>query len=105
MVVAAIIEQIDQHPMEAKTTTEYAKEASLNRKRFQAAFKYLTGTGVQEYRLNRRMLVASQHLQEDQKSIKEIAALCNFKSQRAFTAAFKKAFNMTPKEYLKLNAS
>jgi len=97
--VAAIIEHIDQHPLDQKTTLQYAREAGINRKRLQATFRHLTGIGVQEYRLGRRMSIAGQLLQAGEKSIKEIAIICHFKSQRAFSTAFKKAFSMTPLQY------
>ena len=103
VVVAAIIEKINQHPVEAKKTAQYAKEANISRKKFQAAFRHITGSGVQEYRLIKRMIFASQLLQEGQKPIKEIAIICQFKSQRAFTTAFKKSFGLTPLEYQKKN--
>ena len=99
VVVAAIIEKINQQPMDAKTTNEYAAEVFINRKKFQSAFRYLTGTGVQEYKNSQRMRIACQLLREEDKPIKEIAIICGFKSQRAFTTAFKNAFGMTPLEY------
>ena len=101
VVVAAIIEQINQHPVDAKTTLQYAVEASISRKMLQAAFRYITGVGVQEYRITQRMNFAKQLLQEGEKPIKEIAGICQFKSQRAFTTAFKKTFGMTPMKYQK----
>ena len=102
-VVAAIIEQINQHPADVKTTNQYALETNINRKKLQAAFKHVTGVGLQEYRLIRRMNFARQLLQEGQKPIKEIAIICRFKSQRAFTTSFKNAFGVTPLEYQKIN--
>jgi AraC-like DNA-binding protein len=99
VVVAGIIEQINQHPMDTKTTTDYAEAANINRKKFQAVFRYLTGTGVQEYKHIQRMRLACQLLREEDKPIKEIAIICGYKSQRAFTTAFKNAFGMTPLEY------
>ena len=104
VVVGGIIKQIDQHPNDTRTTSQYAKEAGMNRKRFQAAFKHLTGTGVQEYKNGLRMQIACQLLTEAEKPIKEIASICLFKSQRAFTTAFKKAFGMTPVEYQNKNS-
>jgi AraC-like DNA-binding protein len=99
VVVAAIIEKINQHPMDAKTTEEYAADANINRKRFQAAFRHLTGAGVQEYKNSQRMRLACQLLREEDKPIKEIATICGFKSQRAFTTSFKNAFGLTPLQY------
>jgi len=103
VVVSAIIEKINQHPTEVKTTAEYAKEANISRKKLQAAFKHITGAGVQEYRLLKRMTFASQLLREGEKPIKEIALICQFSSQRAFTTAFKKSFGLTPLDFQKKN--
>lgn len=95
----AIIEQINLDPTDIKTTAQYALKAGISRKKLQATFRHLTGAGLQEYRLARRMDYASELLKAAEKPIKEIAIICQFKSQRAFTSAFKKVFDKTPKEY------
>ena len=90
---------IEENPLANKTTSQFAQDANINRKKLQAAFKELTGMGIQEYLLTQRMKQARQLLQDGKIPIKEIAITCNYKSQRSFTTAFKKAFGVTPMEY------
>jgi len=95
----AIKESIDKNPLAVKTTNELAMEAMLSRKQLQAAFREVAGMGIQEYQLAQRLKHAALLLQAGNIPIKEIAATCRYKSQRAFTTAFKKAYGSTPLEY------
>jgi AraC-like DNA-binding protein len=90
---------IEENPLVDKTTSQFAEDVNINRKQLQAAFKELTGMGIQEYQLTQRMKKARQLLQAGNLPIKEIAITCRYKSQRAFTTAFKKTFGITPMEY------
>lgn len=94
---------IDENPFVIKTTSQYARDVKINRKLLQAAFKELTGVGIQEYQLMQRMERSRQLLKEGNCSIKEIAISCGYRSQRAFTTAFKRFFGITPTEYQHLH--
>ena len=96
---AATKKYIENNPLEGKTTRQLALDARISRKQLQAAFREITGMKIQEYLLAQRMKQASLLLKEGMLPIKEIAIICRYKSQRAFTTAFKKAFGMTPLEY------
>lgn len=98
-------EYIEKHPFEGKTTLQFAIDAKVNRKQLQAAFKNFTGMGLQEYLLAQRMKQAGLLLKEGNLPIKEIAITCRYKSQRAFTTAFKKAYGLTPLEYQKQHST
>lgn len=93
---------IEENPLVNKTTRQFALEANINRKKLQAAFKDLTGMGIREYLLSQRMKRARQLLHAGTIPIKEIAIICRYKSQRAFTSAFKRSFGLTPTEYQNL---
>jgi len=90
---------IEKHPLSNKTTSQFALDVKVSRKQLQRAFKELTGMGIQEYLLAKRMQQARQFLQSGTFPIKEVAIICNYKSQRSFTTAFKKAFGLTPLGY------
>lgn len=100
---AATKEYIEKHPFEGKTTSQYAIDVNVSRKQLQAAFKELTGMGLQEYLFGQRMKQAAFLLKKGNLPIKEVAITCGYKSQRAFTTAFKKAHGVTPLEYQKQN--
>ena len=90
---------IEKNPLADKTTNQFAMEANINRKLLQAAFKELTGMGIQEYQLAKRMQQARQFLQAGRIPIKEIAIICRYKTHRSFSTAFKKTVGITPLEY------
>jgi AraC-like DNA-binding protein len=90
---------IEKNPLTDKTTNQFAMEANISRKQLQAAFKELTGMGIQEYLLAKRMQHARKLLQTGITPIKEIASTCRYGTQRSFTTAFKKHIGLTPAEY------
>jgi AraC family transcriptional regulator len=96
---ASTKEAIENNPFAGKTTSQFAIEANINRKQLQAAFRAFTGMGIQEYQLTQRMEQSRQLLKTGNSTIKAIAINCGYKSQRAFTTAFKRSFGLTPSEF------
>jgi AraC-like DNA-binding protein len=97
--IAAILENIGNKPLDDTTTSQLARQVNINRKLLQEGFKEIVGMGIKEYRIMKRMEVAQQLLADGAKSIKEIAVMCRYKSQSAFTTAFKKLHGVSPTEW------
>ena len=97
--IAALLENIGNKPLDDATTSQLAREVNVNRKLLQEGFKEIVGMGIKEYRIMKRMEIAQQLLEEGVKSIKEIAVVCRYKSQSAFTTAFKKLYGLSPTEW------
>lgn len=64
-------------------------------------FKKLTGITFREYISLRRLTFSAIELKETDESILNIAIKYGFSSQEAFTRAFKRTYNITPKIYRK----
>jgi AraC-like DNA-binding protein len=97
--IAAIVDNICNKPLDDITTGELARQMNVSRKLLQAGFREIVGMGIKEYRNMKRMEIAQQLLAEGGKSIKEIACTCLYKSQSAFTTAFRKLYGMSPTEW------
>jgi AraC-like DNA-binding protein len=99
IIIASIIEYIDEQPLNKKTTDQLADEYKISRKLLQQVFKNSKGIGIKEYQILKRMEVSKAMLEQGDKSVKQIALICLYKSHRAFSNAFKKRYNMTPSQY------
>lgn len=62
-------------------------------------FKKLTGIAPKAYAEQLRMARAEALLARDQLTVKEIAAELNFYSANHFSAAFKKAYRVSPRHW------
>ena len=97
--IASIIEFIDAEPLNKKTTEQIAEEYYINRKALQKGFRSVTGMGLKEYQNLKRMEACKELLRQGELSVKQIACICSYKSQRAFSKAFKQMVGVTPTEY------
>ncbi len=79
-----------------------AQEAGIGQWHFQRIFKALTNETLKTYIRSRRLGNALDKLLSTDQRIIEIALSAGFDSQESFTRAFKKAFDMTPREARKL---
>lgn len=104
LAIAATVEQIEIKPLDDKPTLQLARDVNLNRKILQKGFRQVTGMGIKEFRIQKRMEVACQHLLQGEKYLKEIAFICRYKSQSAFSTAFKKTYGITPSKWQDLNS-
>lgn len=79
---------------------DLAKVSGYSIFHFHRIFKEVTGESVNDYLRNTRLEKASNLLLYNQhKTIEEIALGSGFKSSTSFGAAFKKKFNLTPKQW------
>lgn len=86
---------IDSDPLKYKKATDLMEAISPNRNAVEKAFKAVFGCGIKEYQVRQR-LEASKKLLAAGMTKKQIAGKCFYSSQSAYSAAFKKAFGMTP---------
>ncbi|OQP54317.1 hypothetical protein A4H97_22805 [Niastella yeongjuensis] len=99
--VEAIKQHLDNNPFEYRTSSELLNKVSeANRKSVEKAFKDIYGCGIKTYHVKQRLEKSKQFL-EAGRSIKLVAGACLYKSQSAYSTAFKKAFNITPTQWLK----
>lgn len=97
--VKSIKQHIDADPFQYKTAAAMlAHHCAPNRSAVEKVFKKVYDAGIKEYQLRRR-LEASKKFLEEGMSKKLIASKCFYKSQSAYSAAFKKEFGMTPTEW------
>ena len=68
-------------------------------------YKHLTGIGIAEFIMNRRLALAKMLLKETNQKIYDIAKACGFLSVGHFFRIFKKTTSMTPAEYRDLHAN
>jgi len=78
-----------------------SKEVALNEFKLKYGFKKLFNTTPGALILEFRMLEARKLLESSELNITEISKLVGYKYVQSFTTAFKKRFNVNPKEFIK----
>lgn len=77
-----------------------SRRVAMNECYLKKGFKAVTGQTIHEYRQNRRIAHARLMLQEESKSVTEVAALLGYSSISHFSTAFKRATGLKPCELL-----
>ena len=77
------------------------REMAMSRTALYDKIKELTGMGVNEYIQNQRLIKARKLLIDTQLSITEISDELGFSSSKYFSEIFKKAFEISPREFRK----
>lgn len=93
------IEELIEQPGKLPAVTELAQLCDLSTRHFFRMFRAATGTTLASYAAERRMDRAKQLLAMSRPPVKEIAWRCGFDTPAAFSAAFRKAVGVTPKQY------
>jgi AraC-like DNA-binding protein len=81
--------------------SDLAQEAHMNEYKFKCAFKTLFKLPVHKYLMEERMKKAKVMLEEGSLTLFEIAILCGYQSQAAFSKEFRKKYGVAPSFYLK----
>ncbi len=98
--ISAMLEYIHTHYAENITLDDIASSASISPREALRCFKRTIGRSPIEYLVRYRLsLSADALLNEKDKTISEIAALCGFDSPSYFSKEFKMYYQKTPKEY------
>jgi AraC-like DNA-binding protein len=88
----------DERPL---TIKDLARKVAMNECYLKKGFKALTGKTVYDFQHERRIARAQQLLQEEGRSVSEVAQTLRFSSISHFSTAFKKATGLKPCELLK----
>lgn len=88
----------DERPL---TIKDLARKVAMNECYLKKGFKALTGKTVYDFQHERRIARAQQLLQEEGRSVSEVAETLRFSSISHFSTAFKKATGLKPCELLR----
>ena len=95
------LSSIHQQPARAWTVQELAHTVGMSRTSFAQTFKRLVGRTPMEYLTEWRMTLAAKRVQEPAESIASLAPVLGYKSESAFSAAFKRHWGSSPREYMR----
>jgi len=90
---------IDAHPGMHYSTGYLAEKAAISETSLKRLFKTLFKTTLHAYIAQQRMQYATQLLQQNQKTIRQVSRLIGFKTSSNFTRAFKKYTGLPPAKY------
>lgn len=100
--VDTVKKHLDKNPFEYQASGDLLnKLTTANRKTIEKAFKELYGYGIKTYHVKQRLEKSKKYLEEGM-TIKLAATACLYKSQSAYSTAFKKEFRMTPTKWLEI---
>lgn len=93
---------LDEHYQDNIQVENLAEQFNLSKFHFSRIFKKEAGTSPHQYLINRRLLTAKQLLANTSLSVEAIGMDCGFSSTCHFIRAFKKAMDITPKQFRKM---
>ena len=97
-IISRAIEYISEHLTEPITLDDISSSLFTNKYYFAHLFKEETGVSPHSYILKKRLLL-SKELIEQGHPITEVYQRCGFADYTHFFRAFKKEFDLTPKQY------
>jgi AraC-like DNA-binding protein len=92
---------IHQSPGQPWTVEELARSAGMSRTAFAQVFKRTVGETPMSYLTRWRMTVAANRLQDERASIASVAPSLGYQSESAFSAAFKRQWGSSPRDYVR----
>ncbi len=96
------IDYIEAHLDEDIELCRVSRAAGISHWHFQRIFKAMTSETLKVYIRSRRMARSLDALLTTDARILDIALRAGFESQESFTRAFKRQFDLTPRQYRKL---
>jgi len=103
--VQKAIDYIEDRLFEPILLQDVAAQAFFSAYHFYRLFQAMAGYTLKEYIRRRRLSEATEKLRTTEISILELAFMCQYESQEAFTRAFKKEFGRNPGDFRKSKAS
>lgn len=101
--IRQIHEQLLSNLSQRITIEELSRQYLINTTTLKNLFKAVYGTSIAAHIKEHRMEYAAKMLLETKEPVADIAGAVGYDSQSKFTAAFKEAYQMTPREYRKLH--
>lgn len=93
------IEYIEKNLYENLSLDHISKKMNYSKFYLERLFFKAMGCTIYKYIKTRRLEKAAKELIDTDKPISEIALEANYNSQQAFTLAFRKVYNYTPKAF------
>jgi AraC-like DNA-binding protein len=97
--IRAVKDILNNKQLPHTTIQHLAYESGMNRTKLQYGFKKLFGVSIYTYQVQMRMEKAKKLLEDTDKPIKQIAALAGYSTISSFSAACKKAFDLSPSQW------
>ncbi len=98
-VLKTVLGYIEKHFNRDLPLSELADLVGLNKDYFSTQFKRSLGTSPYRYIVHQRLEEAKRLLRNTELSIDQVANMVGYSNQAHFSAAFRKAFEVTPTEY------
>lgn len=97
--IYSVLRYIDREYINLRNVSEIAKTLSYNECYLSHLFKEKTGITVKEYLLKKKIIKASELLEDKNITISQISDYLNFASTHTFSQAFKRFFGISPRVF------
>lgn len=97
--IGAAIRAMHADPAHSWTIRELAERVGMSRSTFALRFRETAGAAPMDYLTRWRMLLAGNRLTNSEDSISAIALSLGYESESAFSTAFKRVMNCSPRHY------
>jgi AraC-like DNA-binding protein len=97
--MSAAINAMHQDPARRWTLQTLAARAGMSRSSFAQKFKQAAGVSPMDYLTRWRMLLAGDRLEHSSASVSAIALSLGYESESAFSTAFKRVMDTSPRKY------
>lgn len=95
------LSSMHEEPARAWTVEELARSTGMSRTAFANTFKRTVGKSPMDYLTHWRMTLAAKRMQDAGETISSIAPALGYKSESAFSAAFKRQWGASPREHIR----
>lgn len=101
----AVISVMHAEPARRWTLADLARVGGMSRSSFAVRFKETVGEPAMDYLTRWRMMLAADRLASGRVSIATVAPSVGYEFESAFSAAFKRSFGHSPREFAKAVAA
>ena len=101
----AALSSMHLKPSRAWTLEELARSAGMSRTAFAKTFKRTVGQSPMDYLTRWRMTIAATRLSSSKETISSIAPAVGYKSESAFSAAFKRHWGSSPRKHMRTRSA
>ena len=101
--IRKMAEWIDKHIAVPGKLTDMARAVGYSPTYCSTRFHWYTGLTLREYAMQRRLYCAAIAIRDSEERLIDIALECGYSSHQALTAAFRRAYGLSPEEYRREN--